>query len=368
MVKMVYNQRNKEFGDWEVMIMTAPLIIANPSTGSTFLQFNSSCAIEDGSGQVVMEKFIGWGHPELLFHLRTGALNMFVDCTFKTVPRGFYQLLILMAYLPAYETYVPMFYVLMQSKKYNAYKYVLSHMVLQTDWKLLPKTITCDFEKALIKAVKEEFQRDNVPLKACEFHWKQCLRRKLLEFGVKSDAVSKIMSKDGYIDILLYIPVDEIVSKGIPFVRSKIDECPFQSAYNSFWNYFIKIWMNDYDPRTWNLNAFQEEEDILINRTNNPLERYNRTLNEMLPAHPTMAVFVEAIQGESRRFVDLLQDIKLKRVKPSNHKKVVIPNIPQEYIDFSIEINENVLSNPKKVVHDKSSLVEPPKKRFVYKK
>ena len=66
------------------------------------------------------------------------------------------------------------------------------------------------------------------------------------------------------------------------------------------------------DINTIYLNAFQEEEDILINRTNNPLERYNRTLNEMLPAHPTMAVFVEAIQGESRRFVDLLHDIKLK--------------------------------------------------------
>jgi len=52
--------------------MTAPLIIANPSTVSTFLQFNSSCVIEDGSGQIVIEKFIGWGHPQLLFHLRTG--------------------------------------------------------------------------------------------------------------------------------------------------------------------------------------------------------------------------------------------------------------------------------------------------------
>ena len=46
---MVHHQRNKEIGDWEVMIMTAPLIIANPSTGSTFSQFNSSSAIEDGS-------------------------------------------------------------------------------------------------------------------------------------------------------------------------------------------------------------------------------------------------------------------------------------------------------------------------------
>ena len=42
-------------------------------------------------------------NPVANFHLRNGALNMFVDCTFKTVPKG---LLILMAYLPAYQTYV----------------------------------------------------------------------------------------------------------------------------------------------------------------------------------------------------------------------------------------------------------------------
>jgi len=32
---------------------------------------------------------------------------------------------------------------------------------------------------------------------------------------------------------------------------------------------------NDYDPVTWNLNAFVDDEDILINRTNNLLKQYN---------------------------------------------------------------------------------------------
>ena len=54
--------------------------------------------------------------------------------------------------------------------------------------------------------------------------------------------------------------------------------------------------MDDYDPMTWNLNAFRGDDDRLIHRTNNPLERYNHTLNELLPTHPTMA-FVGAIQG-----------------------------------------------------------------------
>ena len=106
MERMVYVQRNKDFGDWETIIMSTPLLFANPTTGP---------------------------HPELVYELCQGPLNKFVDCTFNAVPRGFYQLIILMAYLPSYKTYVPIFYVLMQSKKHNAYKYVISNLVFQTD-------------------------------------------------------------------------------------------------------------------------------------------------------------------------------------------------------------------------------------------
>jgi len=172
MERLVYEQRNKDFGDWEAIIMSPPLIIANPTSGSLFLLFNASVQIEDRNGIPALKNFIGLGHPELVHELRQGPLNMFVDCTFKTVPGGFYQLFILMAYLPSYATYVPIFYVLMQSKKYNAYKYVLSNLVFQTDWKLISKTITCDFEVALLKSIHEEFSGEDVDITCCEFHWK----------------------------------------------------------------------------------------------------------------------------------------------------------------------------------------------------
>jgi len=106
--------------------------------------------IEESNGTPALEKFMGWGYPELIYELRQGPLNTFIDCTFKTVPRRFYQLFILIVYLPSYKSYVLIFYVLMQSKKRNAYKYVLSNLVFQTDWKLMPKTITFDFEVALL--------------------------------------------------------------------------------------------------------------------------------------------------------------------------------------------------------------------------
>ena len=85
------------------------------------------------------EKFIGWGHPKLIRKLRSGPFNIYIDCTFKVFTKGLYQLFILMAYIYEFDTYVPIFYVLMQSKRHNAYKYVLSHLLYSTDWKLSPK-------------------------------------------------------------------------------------------------------------------------------------------------------------------------------------------------------------------------------------
>ena len=86
---------------------------------------------------------------------------------------------------------------------------MFSHLVFQTDWELLPKTITIDFEKPLVKAVN-----------------------------------GTIMSH----------------LRLVNFIRN--NAC------------MITIQIGD--------------DDILINRTNNPLERYKRTLNNLLPTHPTM--------------------------------------------------------------------------------
>jgi len=50
MERMIYVQRNKDFGDWEAIIMSPPLIIANPTCGSLFLFFNAGVQIEDSNG------------------------------------------------------------------------------------------------------------------------------------------------------------------------------------------------------------------------------------------------------------------------------------------------------------------------------
>ena len=54
----------------------------------------------------------------------------------------------------------------------------------------------------------------------------------------------------------------------------------------------------DYDPKNWNIHTFTKDTEKLINRT---VERYNRHLNENLPAHPSVPTLLETLQNESRR-------------------------------------------------------------------
>ena len=47
---------------------------------------------------------------------RHGKLPVFVDCTFFCVPHGFYQLLIIVVFVPAYNLYVPVWFILLDGK------------------------------------------------------------------------------------------------------------------------------------------------------------------------------------------------------------------------------------------------------------
>lgn len=154
-------------------------------------------------------------------------------------------------------------------------------------------------------------------------------------------------------ELLTVIPVDEIVPYGIPFIRScmarKEGEDPV--TLGKFWNYFVDTWMNRYNPKDWNLhsifnNPAQDAEDIIINRTNNPLERYNRTMNGAFAnAHPSMPQFVTHIRQESNNFVRTLSLIQRGKEKAPDHIPVPVPVVPDEYQLFKQHIIATVKRN-----------------------
>ena len=163
-------------------------------------------------------------------------------------------------------------------------------------------------------------------------------------------------------NFLTVIPVSQIVPYGIPYIRSLLqeEEKQYKSQFDSFWKYFERTWLKAFKPEDWNIDAIVnnsdlDHESILINRTNNPLERYNRIMNEHFSTpHPTMVNFVAVIRNEAINYVDTLECVKkgnflnlfftillfktilsfLGHKDPNSHEPPTIPEVPRDYIIF----------------------------------
>ncbi|RLN89199.1 hypothetical protein BBJ28_00025969 [Nothophytophthora sp. Chile5] len=175
-----------------------------------FLQFNVVHTV--GCGQ---HRFAGFGHPDLVRLPRYSGAAIFIDGTFKMVPRPFTQCLIVMVKDPGVDVDVPAMYVLMDSKQQDAYWHALRCVIIQTDRLLEPATVTYDFERGLMNAITEQFPL--VKIVGCLFHWKQALRCKMIELRIPLPQISAILMP-GVIDVLTTIPVDDISDKVSIFV------------------------------------------------------------------------------------------------------------------------------------------------------
>ena len=325
---IVHYTRRKEFADWEGAIASFPMVLCSDDDDRLFLQFNASLNLNDG-----LQKVIGWAHPDLIHLTKYGEVNTFIDCTFSCVPKGFEQCLIIMVYDRSTCMYVPVFYVLLQSKLEKAYFHALQLCISATDWKFEAKTVTCDFEQGLLSAVEANFP--STPVVGCVFHWKQALRRKLLAYRIPKDMISELMSADGLINVLTHCPIEDIEVKAVPYIRDKFHEGDYKANFDSFWKYFLDTWMKLFKPEHWNINAYSQNSDDVINRTNNPLERFNRKLKNAFPvAHPSMAVFVNTIKDLSVEYVSMLERIKRRTLPPPRHAPLTLIPLPDDYENY----------------------------------
>jgi hypothetical protein len=111
--------------------------------------------------------------------------------------------------------------------------------------------------------------------------------------------------------------------------------------WNYFWRYFNRTWLTQYKISDWNINGVMS----LNNRTNNALERYNRTLNNEFPnAHPSLVTFIQSIKLLTFRQVFELQQI-CRGIRMEPVHKIPELTIPQEYIDFQYVDTDETVSN-----------------------
>jgi hypothetical protein len=115
-------------------------------------------------------------------------------------------------------------------------------------------------------------------------------------------------------------------SLGIPWCKSQL---PQTTTWDRFWAYFKNTWLGQYAIEDWNIHGLATTQ-----RTNNPLERHNRELNQEFPvAHPTLVQFADTIKQVSVKKATQFENIRLNKEKVPEH---LVPNleIPQEYKEY----------------------------------
>ncbi|POM59678.1 hypothetical protein PHPALM_31552 [Phytophthora palmivora] len=75
-------------------------------------------------------RLLGWAHPVLLNLLRYNNTTLFIDGTFRCVPRNYQQRVVYMVHDHASRLFVPVFYILSTSRTGDAY-WDMMHFVLQ---------------------------------------------------------------------------------------------------------------------------------------------------------------------------------------------------------------------------------------------
>ena len=323
------------------------------------LQFQGCFNIPEDSSRLA--RVMAFGNPALISLLMTPKLDLFFDGTFCMTPAPFYQTFILMVYDQQTKMYVPVLYFLMTHKLQHLYWHVFNWVVILSDWKLDVRSYTSDFEMAIVNAAKHQFPEGYHI--GCFFHFKQAVRKHMIEKLYFHRAIVRKFMQIGVLDLLTIIPVDDIIPYRIPYLRDMMesDMTYLEEIYNAdgleyiedveknmweqFWAYFDKQWMGKLHD-SWNIHDQDDHYKDYVNRTNNALESYNRCYQDLFPTcgHKVrLTEWVEITQQDSRYQAEQLEDIRRGRRKQPTHKGSAIPELPAEYLLFKelTQANEN---------------------------
>jgi hypothetical protein len=244
-------------------------------------------------------------------NLLTQCDQIFIDATFKCVPKPFKQLLIIMGHHKCTRVHFPSSFVLMDSKSEDSYKYVLSAITSWIGKSAFPKIVTCDFELSLINAISDVFPQ-GIEIVGCYFHFKQAVKRKFEELGCPRTELPYVM---GLVGILTVVEKDA-VELAFAYVEEKLlarnlditKKMALEKVLLNFKSYFIHYWIPKFE--FWNIHRFLESSLPNIKRTNNCLERYNRRLNSKFPiAHPKIIQFVSTLRQEESYYTQYIRSI-----------------------------------------------------------
>ena len=256
------------------------------------------------------------------------AEHLFLDGTFKSCPAPFAQLYSIHIYSSTLNGTVPILYSLLPNKTKSCYVSLFNELrsaTVKNDLILNPKYITTDYEQGAISAIKRVFP--NSTIKGCNFHYNQCLFRKLQELGLQKGYYDSSSNDETSVKCLLqatgalaFMPIDKINTLWCD-IMEKFDHI---SRSQEFFDYVTETWIDDgclFPRNIWNYYNFYGP------RTNNGLEGWHHRLNSNIrTSTPNLYGVIEELKKDHAFNITTIKQVEWSMKKPPRNKKFVFRN------------------------------------------
>lgn len=263
----------------------------------------------------------GEGASKLLIFASTRSLQelanaetFHVDGTFESAPRLFYQIIALHA--NCLGVMKPLVFGLLPNKEgatYVRFLRLVKEKAAELGIFLNPQRVMQDFEIGLMKASLEVFP--DVVIKGCNFHFAQCLWRKLQGLGLAThyQESSEVRQWFRMVLALPFLPEPQ-VAEGFTFTKEATPTAPRIEEFNA---YFEKTWMKgQYPLAMWNF--FKHDGP----RTNNHVEGYHARLKKMAgKPHPNIFEVVELFSSEEAASLVHIMQMHSGQKPPKRRRK-----------------------------------------------
>ena len=110
-----------------------------------------------------------------------------------------------------------------------------------------------------------------------------------------------------------------------------------KQMWDKFWVHFENQWIRKKSVLdAWHLLDENGDVKEMEGRTNNGIERYNRHMNELIPAHPSIPHFVKVLKQEAADQIDRVKNHEDGHTDPNDRLPLFIPERPAKYYTFKV--------------------------------
>ena len=296
-------------------------------------------------------------------HLLSTYTSWCGDGHFSTVPKGFKQIYTIGVHTD-FGNFIPAAFMLLPGKSEEVYSTVFSVITKTVGNVSHVEKFSCDFERAVHNVVEDLLP--NASISGCLFHYKQCIYRKLGEYGClpvyhNVDGFKKIVD---FMYALPFVPIDQIVSTYDEVIcplftehadkwTSSDSDKDFSEEVRSYKAYLEKNWVGAVIRNRgrraplWSVDKYNKYDEVVgedFILTNNGNEVFNSVWVPSIPKNASLWTILDNFKNEESlarlTHNEVLRNVHVahnaSRKKQHDNKMRELRNICQNFRGFQL--------------------------------